>query len=78
MSLLGLIFFGLIIYFLFKNLRGIFGELFGSTQHHEPNNYAGNQNAASQDAKSDKDKIVKEDEGEYVDFEEIKDDKKNH
>lgn len=78
MSLFGLIFFGLIIYFLFKNLRGIFGELFGSSQHHEPKNYGSNQNAAPQDPKSDKNKMVKEDEGEYVDFEEIKDDKKTH
>jgi len=78
MSLIGLLFFGIIIYFLFKNLGGIFGEIFGTPQRHQTNNPADNQNAAAKDSKSDKNKIVKEDEGEYVDFEEIKDDKKSH
>jgi hypothetical protein len=77
MSLLGLIFFGIIIYFLYKNLRGIFGEVFGSSHKQQPYRQNPDEQTTANN-KPEKNKIVKEDEGEYVDFEEIKDDKKGH
>lgn len=71
MGLFGAIIVGFIIYFLYKRIRAIYNVLFNST----PSNHRQTQNTRQpqQPKQESNNRIIHDDEGEYVDFEEIKD-----
>lgn len=77
--LIGLILFFVLIYLLTKPVREILNAISGKSEvrHHQqrPNAQARTADRKSR-AEDDKDDIVPDGAGEYVDFEEIKDDKK--
>lgn len=75
MSLFGILVIGFLVYLLYKSLRGSSAALFGSQKHQEPPRDRAADADAAKAAQQQKTKVVKHDEGEYVDFEEIKDDK---
>mgnify|MGYP002521382350 CR=1 FL=1 len=71
MGLFGAIIVGFIAYFLYKRIRAIYNVLFNST----PDNRRQTQNnrQAQQPKQENNNRIIHDDEGEYVDYEEIKD-----
>ncbi len=71
MGLFGAIIVGFIVYFLYKRIRAIYNVLFNST----PDNRRQTQNnrQTQQPKQESNNRIIHDDEGEYVDFEEIKD-----
>ena len=74
MSLFGIFIVGLILYYLYKHLRAIVHVLFGSNQQPTQQQQTSRQNRQQQPPKPESgNHIIHDDEGEYVDFEEIKD-----
>lgn len=77
--LLSLILIGFIIYLFVKSVRGIFHSVFGTPQdYNSQRRQTTTQQKRSQKVSEEenKDSIVPDGAGEYVDFEEVKDDKK--
>ncbi len=75
MGLFGAIIVGFIIYFLYKRIHAIYKILFNAP-HHRPQNQAPRQDNSRQTQRPKQEsgnRIIHDDEGEYVDFEEIKD-----
>ena len=71
MGLFGAIIVGFIVYFLYKRIRAIYHVLFNSTP---GNRRPPHDNRQTQQPKQESNnRIIHDDEGEYVDFEEIKD-----
>lgn len=80
MSFLTIVFILILVYFLSKPLRNIMNAVFGDKEQHydsQSQQSTGSQktsNKTSMNTES-KNRIIKDDEGEYVDYEEIKDNK---
>lgn len=77
--LLSLILIGFIIYLFAKSVRGIFHSVFGAPQDLNAGRRqttAGRPRSQKVSEEENKDSIVPDGAGEYVDFEEVKDDKK--
>ncbi len=76
MGLFGAIIVGFIIYFLYKRIHAIYNVLFGNhpdNRHQGPTTRPDNSRQTQRNKQESGNRIIHDDEGEYVDFEEIKD-----
>lgn len=71
MGLFGAIIVGFIAYFLYKRIRAIYKVLFNNTPDNHRQTHSNRQ--TQQPKQESNNRIIHDDEGEYVDFEEIKD-----